>query len=673
MPRFRDLCHNCRPSDAPRVPERKLRERSVDPAALEMLEKAKQIGVDTAYDRVVAQQPQCKFGYEGICCRICAMGPCRIKDGDGPESKGICGANAYTIVARNIVRLVAAGTSAHSDHGRHIAKVLLHSAKGHAPDYKIADVDKLMSVAKKLGLEIEGKSVEEITKEVAIAALTDFGRYTDEPLTWINTFITEGRKSKFNATNIMPTSIDGSITGLLHQTHIGVDTDPVNIIFGGLKTALSDLNGCSLSTDLTDILFGTPRPVVTEANLAVLEKDKVNIVVHGHNPLLSQMVVKAAREMEAEAKKAGATGIGLSGICCTGNEVLVREGVQIASNFASQELAIMTGAVDVMVVDVQCIMPGLRAVSECFDTKIVTTMPISKIPGSYHFAFDEEHAVESAKAIIRLAIDTFKERQGKQVDIPQIKNKVIAGFSMEALKEIFGCVSPEEPLQVLADALASGEIKGIAYLIGCNNLKVMQDDTHLKIAMELVKNDVLVICGGCSAQTFAKYGLLTSEAAEQYAGEGLKKFLNRLNEAAGDKLDEKLPLMFHTGSCVDYSRGARLANELATLMGIDMPKLPFVVSAPEAMSEKAVAIGCYWLALGIPVHVGVLPPIEGSDLVYGVATQIASDVFGGYFIFEVDGNVAAKKILNALEYRTWKLGVHKQTAEKFETSLCQGY
>ncbi len=672
MPRFRDFLHTAKPSDAPRIIDKKLRERTVDPAALEVLQIAKELKISTAFDRAIAQQPQCRFGYTGVCCRVCAQGPCKVKD-DGPDSKGICGANAYTIVARNIVRMVAAGASAHSDHGKHLAKVLYHLAEGKAPDYKISDPDKLKVVAKKIGLEIEGKSDLELAKEVAVAALTDYGRYTDEPVTWINTYITEARKLRFKATDIMPTSIDGSVTGIMSQTHIGVDADPVNIIFGGLKTALADLNGCSLATDCTDILFGTPKPVYSEANLGVLEKDKVNIIVHGHDPLLSQMVVQAARGLEAEAKSAGAQGIQLSGICCTGNEVLMREGVPLATSFASQELAIMTGAVDVMVVDVQCIMPGLRAVSECFKTKLVTTMPNSKIPGYYHYAFDEEHALDSAKAIVRLAIDTYRERQGQPVNIPQIKNKVTAGFSLEALKEIFGFVNPENPIKVLADALNSGEIKGIAYLIGCNNLKGMQDENHLKIAKELVKNDVLILCGGCSAQSYAKFGLLTPEAVEEYAGEGLKSFLNRLNDAAGDSLAQKLPLMFHTGSCVDYSRGARLASELANEMGIDMPKLPFAVSAPEAMSEKAVAIGCYWLALGVPVHVGVLPPIEGSDLVYGVATQVASDVFGGYFIFEVDGDISAKKILSALEYRTWKLGVHKQATEKFETALCQGY
>ncbi len=673
MPRFRDLSHTSKPSNSPRVVDRKLRERTVDPAALEGLRKAKEMGIATAYDRLIAQQPQCKFGYEGVCCRLCIQGPCRIKDGDGPDSKGICGANAYTIVARNIVRMIAGGASAHSDHGRHLAKVLLRSALGQAPDYKVTDNEKLINVAKRIGMDVEGKTETELANAVAVEALKEFGRYTDEPLTWVSSNITEGRKQKFNTTNIMPSSIDGTITGLLQQTHIGVDADPVNIIFAGLKTALADINGCLIATDCTDILFGTPKPVLTEANLGVLEKDKVNVTVHGHNPLLSQIIVQAAREMDDEAKKSGAAGINLTGICCTGNEVLMREGIPLATNFASQELAIMTGAVDVMVVDVQCIMPSLRAVSECFKTKLVTTMPNAKIPGSYHYAFDENNALESAKAIIRLAIDTFKERKDLPVDIPQIKNKVIAGFSLEALTEIFGYVNSNNPMKVVADALEAGEIKGIAYLIGCNNLKGIHDENHLQVAKELAKNDILILCGGCAAQAYAKFGLLTHEAVDKYAGEGLKKFINRLNDAAGDKIIEKLPLMFHTGSCVDYSRGVKFANQLADEMGIDLPKLPFVVSAPEAMSEKAVAIGSYWVALGFPVHVGAMPPLEGSTLVYSLVTQIAADVFGGYFIFETNGEIAASKILSALEYRSWKLGLHKKISEKYQTELCHGY
>jgi len=675
MPRFADGNLKSTPSviRKERIKDPKNPKRSVDPAALLMLEKAKEQNLITAFDRFAAQQPQCAFGYEGICCRICFQGPCRIKAEEGPGSKGICGASAYTIVARNITRMMAGGASAHSDHGRHIAHALFHAAEGKIPDYQVKDEEKLRRVAERVGISADGKNTHELAKEISLAALEDFGRQTDEPCRWLWSYITEGRKKKFEDCCIAPTAIDRAIVAMLHQTHIGVDADPVNIIFGGLKTSLADYTGMHISTDLSDILFGTPKPVVSEANLGVLQADKVNIVVHGHNPLLSQTVVNTAREMEAEAKAAGAQGIQLAGICCTGNEVLMRSGIPLATNFASQELAIMTGAVDVMVVDVQCIMPSVRNLSECFHTKIVTTMNNSKIPGSYHFAFDENHAVESAKGIIRLAIEAYKARKGRNCDIPQIKNKVVAGFSLEALLELFAAVNPENPISVLTDAIENGDLAGVALFAGCNNLESVHDHAHLTIAKELAKHNVFMVGTGCSAQALAKAGLLDPAAVEEYAGEGLKAFLKKLADANKEKLADGLPLLFHMGSCVDNSRAHDLHTMMAEQMGVDIPKVPFVATAPEAMSEKAVSIGAGAVAMGLPVHVGTMPPIEGSRLTYGIATQIAYDVYGGYFIFETDANVAADKLKAALDYRTWKLGIHRKQAEKYETKLCENY
>ena len=321
------------------------------------------------------------------------------------------------------------------------------------------DEKKLRRVAANIGISAEGKSVNELAEEVALAALNDFGNITSEPCRWLTSYITEGRKKKFDDCNIYPTSIDRAVVGMLHETHMGVDADPVNIVFNALRVSLADFTGMHISTDISDILFGTPEPCVSEANLGVMKADKVNIIVHGHNPLLSQTVVDVANEMEEEAKAAGAAGIQISGICCTGNEVLMRSGIPIATNFSSQELAIMTGACDLMVVDVQCIMPSIRAVAECFNTTIVTTMANSKIPGSHHVAFDEDHAVASAKEIIRLAIDTFKERKGKEVFIPQHKNKVVAGFSFESMMEIFGGLNAEVPMQALIDEIEAGRLK----------------------------------------------------------------------------------------------------------------------------------------------------------------------------------------------------------------------
>jgi carbon-monoxide dehydrogenase catalytic subunit len=680
MPRLSDTSlQNSKPSVGrkDRIRDARNVKRTIDPAILEMLDVTKEKNIITTFDRWSAQQPQCQFGYTGICCRICFQGPCRIKAEDGPGSMGICGAKDYTIVSRNAIRMMAGGASAHSDHGRHIAHVLHAAAEGHAPDYKITDPDKLRRVAKRIGLNVEGKFDNELAREVAEVALEDFGKQDDSPTTFLWSTLCDGRKSKFVECNVVPTAIDRAVVEVMHRTHIGVDTDPVNIIFGGIKAALADQTGMQLATDLSDILFATPKPVMSEANMGVLKADKVNIIVHGHNPLLSQMIVYASKEpdIQGEAKAAGADGILIAGVCCTGNEVLMRSGIPIANNYMGAELVLSTGAVDAMVVDVQCVNPGLRNAAECFSTKLVTTMPLAKIPGSYHVAFDDNRAMESAKEIIRLAIDSFKVRKasGAPVQIPGYKNKVMSGFSMEALMDIFGAINPNNPVKVLTDAIESGEIAGVCLLAGCNNLAVVHDLMHTEVIKGLAARNVFLIGTGCVMQAAAKHGLLNYDAVEKYAAPGLKAFIGRLCEANKDRLPDNLPLAFHMGSCVDNSRAYNLLTAMATQLGVDIPKVPFVASAPEAMSEKAVSIGTWLIANGVPTHVGPIPPLEGSELVWNVVSCIAHDVFGGYFIFETAPQAAVDKLVSALEYRTWKLGIHKKAAAEYETDLCQAY
>lgn len=672
MPRYRDLTHTARPSDAPRVVDAKNPIRTTDPGALQMLEMIKDKKIETVFDRVVAQQPQCAFGYKGICCRICLAGPCRVKKEDGPGSRGICGATAYTIVSRNVVRMIAGGAASHSEHARHILHTAHALVEGHASDYDIKSPAKLHEVAGKLGVETLNREDKEILKDVVEIGYADFGRYQDRPLAFLDSLITAGRRNKFKHTNIMPRSIDGTVTEIIAQTAMGVDADPVNIIFGGLKASLSDLGGSYMGSTMSDVLFGIPEPIVSEANLGVINPKMVNIAVHGHNPVLSEMVVAAARAMKEDAKKAGAEGVNIVGICCTGNELLMREGVYLATSSASQEMAILTGALDAMVVDIQCIYPAVQTLAECFHTKVITTEFIMKVPGAQHIAFNTATAMDDAKKLIRIAIEAYGKRDPKKIAIPSEKHQLVAGFSREVLTDIFAKINPERPISVLTDAIQSGQLKGVAFIIGCNNLKRFQDESHITILKELVKNDVLVITGGCSAGAYAKFGFMSPLAVDAYAGEGLKSFFKTLEEA-NPQLSTRLPLVFHVGSCVDYTRGIELLVAMADELGVDTPKVPFVVSAPEAMHEKAVAIGSYCVTMGIPVHVGSMPPVEGSDLVYGVTTQIAHDVFGGNFILEVDPVIGATKLLNALEYRTWKLGIHKQTAEKHETALAQGW
>lgn len=645
--------------------------RTIDPAALAVIDKNSENGQhETAYERYVKMQPQCNFGRSGVCCRICLQGPCRITK---KASKGICGAHGYSIVARNLIRSISGGTGAHADHSRHMLYALMEVLEGNAPDYKVEDSAKLKRVAKRLGIEVEGKEDNVLLEAVLEQAVSDFSKITSETCKWLETTVVPERLEVFKSCNINPRSVHTTIAETMGQTHMGVDADPVNLIFQGLKTSLCDYICMHIGTDLSDILFGTPEPVTTEANFGVLDPEMVNIAVHGHNPLLSEMIVRQAREMKGEAEAAGAKGVKCMGICCTGNEVLMRQGVPVLTNFLSQELPIMTGSVDLMVVDVQCIMPGIKAVADCYHTRIVTTMAHSKIPGSYHIDFSEEHAVAKAQEVINLAIEAFKERKDKEVDIPDIKHKVTAGFSMEAMEDVLGAVNPDEPIKVVTDAIDSGQLKGVVLFAGCNNLRVPHDASGAYLIKEMAKNDVLIVATGCAAGTAAKLGLMNDAAVEEYAGEGLKSFIHMLNDANEDRLKEKLPLVFHMGSCVDNSRAYDFTTALARQWGVDVPKVPFVASAPEAMSEKAVSIGSWCVTLGVPTHVGVVPEVTGSALVDGIALQIAEDVYGGYFIWEEDPVKAAEKILAALHERSWKLKIHKQTAEKYETELSTGW
>jgi carbon-monoxide dehydrogenase catalytic subunit len=630
---------------------------SADPAVHQLLPKAKKDGVKTAWDRYDEMQTQCGFGQLGICCRICLMGPCRIDPfGEGAQ-KGICGATPDLMVARNLARMIAGGAAAHSDHARHVALTMLEVAKGHAPAYSIKDETKLKAVAQRIGLDIEGKTIREIAKEVVLSALEDFSRQDVKvPCTWAATTVTKGRMDTFAKLGVVPHNIDAVICETMHRTTMGVDSDAVNVLLGAIKCALADYAGMYIASDLSDILFGTPTPVVTEANLGVLEEDAVNIAVHGHNPVLCEVVCDVAAEMDARAKEAGAkAGINMVGICCSGNEVMMRRGVPLATNSLSQGLAISTGVMDAVVVDVQCIYPALGQLAECYHTKIITTSPIAKMPGAVHIEFHEDTAKESAEKIIETAIEAFKNRDSKKILIPNVKNKAFAGFSTEAIVAALAKLYPNDPLKPLVDNIANGNILGICLFAGCNNPKTPQDESFLTIAKELARNNVLIVATGCGAGAFAKAGLLTPEATNEYAGDTLKAVLTAIGEAAG--LGGPLPLVLHMGSCVDNPRAVTIAVAVANELGVDIDKLPVVASAPEAMHEKAVSIGTGAMALGLPVHLGVVPPILGSNNVTEVLTSTVKGLVGGYFFVETNPLSAAAKIIEAMKERRKALGI----------------
>ncbi len=617
-----------------------MKEKSVDRASQEMLQHAKQEHLETAWDRWELQQPQCGFGQLGLCCRICNMGPCRIDPfGSGPK-RGVCGADADTFVARHLTRMIAAGTAAHSDHGRDVAHTLLLAAEGHR-GYRIKDPLKLRKVAAEFGIGADTKNDAEIAKALAEKALAQFGQQEGE-LT-LTRRAPQARQEIWRKLGIMPRGIDREVVEMMHRTTMGVDTDYKNILLQGMRTSLADgWGGSMLATDIQDILFGTPTPLRSRVNLGVLKKDEVNVVVHGHEPILSEMLVVASRDPELMklAQQKGARGINITGICCTANEILMRHGIPIAGNFLQQELALATGAVDAMIVDVQCVMPALASLAQCFHTKLIATSPKAKFPNTDFVEFREERAIEAAKEIIQRAIENYPNREPRRMQIPDASMDLIAGFTSESVFRFLGG-RYRATYRPLNDAIMDGRLRGAVGIVGCNNPNITHDWGHLTLTKELLKNDVLVVSSGCSAIADAKFGLLRPEAAHNYAGPGLREIC----ETVG------IPPVLHVGACVDNSRILTTLIEIVGEGGLgdDFAKLPVAGSAPEWMSEKAVAIGFYFVASGALVHFGTPQPIYGSKNVTEFLTKDVETLVGGKFAFEPDPQKAAKLILEHLD------------------------
>lgn len=603
--------------------------RTVDPAAQAMMAKAGESDIGTAYDRHVSQGKRCPFGEAGTCCRICEMGPCRISK---KNPRGICGADAATVASRHLIRQVAAGVAAHSDHGHDIVKTLLMTARGEAQGYQIKGEQRLHEIAKEWGIETADRTKEAIAEELALAALAEFNRQEGE-IHYPAARAPEATVKDWRRNGLIPVGIEHEIVETLHRTHEGVDADYRNILMHGLRTSMGDgWAGAMLATDLGDILFGTPEPVRSEVNLGVLKADQVNIVVHGHEPTLSEMVVAASRDPEllelATAK--GAAGIMVGGICCTANEILMRQGAPVVGNFLHQELAIATGAVDVMLVDVQCIIPAVIEHAGRFHTKVITTSKKAHIPGAEHVQFEEAKALDIAKDIVRRAVENFPNRG--PVDIPQHKNDLVAGFTVANTFTHLGG-RYRSSFRPLNDGIISGRLRGVAAVIGCNTVKKTQDDSHLKMVKEFLKNDVLVIMTGCAATACAKAGLLQPEAAAEYAGQGLQEIC----EAVG------IPPVLHFGSCVDNSRILVALCELINEGGLGekLSDLPIAGAAPEAMCEKAIAIGFYCVASGAFVNYAPTMRIQGSEDVTRFLTEDVEEITGGKFSFEEDPVEAA--------------------------------
>jgi carbon-monoxide dehydrogenase catalytic subunit len=604
-----------------------------------MLKKARAEGIQTVHDRLDRQTPHCKFCELGTTCRNCTMGPCRVSE---KNPLGVCGADADVIVARNFGRFVTGGAAGHSDHGRDLIEVLEAIVEGETGDYRITEENKLRVIAGEIGIETDGRPTMDVARDVMDRFFADFGSRQKEVAFLAR--VPQVRKDKWAGLKMTPRGVDREIAEMMHRTHMGCDNDAPNTLIHAARTALADgWGGSMIGTELSDVIFGVPTPKMSTANLGVIKADQVNLLVHGHNPVVSEMILAAAREPELvnRAKELGATGINVAGLCCTGNELLMRQGIPMAGNHLMTELAIITGAVEAIVVDYQCIMPSLVQVSGCYHTKFIDTANKARFTGAIHVDFQPRTAMRQAREIVSIAVEAFAQRDPGRVDIPCEPVEIMTGFSNEAVMAALG-----GSLDPLVQAIAAGDVRGAVGIVGCNNPKIKQDSMNVKLAEELIKKDILVLVTGCVTTAAGKAGLLVPDAIEK-AGPGLKKVCGALG----------IPPVLHYGSCVDNARILQLCAALANALNVDISDLPVGASSPEWYSEKAAAIGLYAVASGIYTHLGHPPNILGSKTVTDLAVSGLEDLVGATFFIESDMVKAADMFDERIKAKRKALGL----------------
>ena len=624
-------------------------------ASKEMIEKTAAEGIKTVFKRAQEMEP-CPIGAGGSCCGSCFMGPCRLsepqeeKEAEEKNRVGVCGATSETVAARNLVRGIAGGASAHSDHGRRVAEIFLKAAKGEIPDYEIKDQQKLYALAMDFGIDIENVRTEQIAVTVGELSLAEWGKQAGELVMARRAPLK--RQEIWRKHNIFPRGIDREIVEAMHRTHMGVDQEYKNLLSQGTRVAISDgWGGAMLATELQDILLGTPVPVRGAFNLGVLKDDEVNIIIHGHDPLLSEMIILAGQDSELRklAVSQGAKGINLAGLCCGGNEMLMRHGIPIAGNFLQQELVITTGVVDAMIVEGGGVMPSIVDIAQRYHTDIITTNPHAKISGAKHLEFNVYDARNSAKEIVRAAIENYPNRS-KKANIPNRTSDGIAGFSHETIAYLLGGMF-RASYRPLNDNIIGGRIRGIAGVVGGNNVRTTHDRWHGELVKELIKNDVLVLTTGCAAIACGKQGLLLPESAATHAGSGLAEVCETLG----------IPPVLHMGSCVDNSRILLAATAVVKEGGLgdDISDLPLAGAAPEAMSEEDLSIGQCFVASGIYTVLGGGFPAGGSDSLATFLFKELEEAFGGMWDCAGDPTEMAGKMIAHIDKKRKALGIDK--------------
>ena len=604
--------------------------RNTCPSADKPMENyIRSLPLETAHHRVENQKTKCGFGLQGVCCRLCANGPCRIT----PTSpRGICGASADTIVARNFLRAVAAGSGCYIHVVENTARQLKNT--GLHRD-KIRSEKALNHLAELFG--VTGTDKYDLCVKVADAVLSDLYRPEYEAMELVEKLAYAPRVKRWKELGIMPGGAKGEVFNNIVKTSTNLSSDPVEMLVSCLRLGVSTgLYGLQLTNLLNDVVLGDPEIRPAPVGMNVINPDYINILITGHQHSLFTYIQDRLldEDVVAKAQAAGAKGFKLVGCTCVGQDLQLRGAhyTEIfdghAGNNYISEAVLSCGAIDAVLSEFNCTLPGIEAICDELKIKQICLDVVAKKANAEYIPFNYETRQADGDRIIDEIIAAYKARRGSvpmNLFADHGNKNTLTGVSEGSLKAFLG-----GSWKPLIDLIVAGKIKGLAGVVGCSSVAYGHDTLTAELTKELIAKDILVLTAGCSSGGLENIGLMTPEAAD-LAGPSLRAVCKELG----------IPPVLNFGPCLAIGRLEIVATEIAEELGVDLPQLPLVLSAAQWLEEQALADGAFALALGLPLHLGVPPFITGSKLVTKVLTEDMVGLTGGRIIVDGDGKRAA--------------------------------
>jgi anaerobic carbon-monoxide dehydrogenase catalytic subunit len=620
--------------------------KSADCKLCDFLESKSEI--ETSFNRMETQKAKCKFGQTGVCCKLCSNGPCKIT----PKSpRGVCGADADTIVARNFLRAIAAGSACYLHVVENTARNLKSIGEGKG-DTKLKSLETLNALAQALNINEQDTNKKAI--KVAEEVLKDLYKPSYEKMEIVKKLAYGPRFAKWEELGILPGGAKSEVFDAIVKTSTNLGSDPVDMLLNALRLGVATgVYGLVLTNLLNDIVLGEPKIRQAKVGFRVIDEDYINIMVTGHQHsdiahLQDKLIEKQTKQ---RAVSAGAKGFKIVGCTCVGQDLQLR-GEHYSEVFAghagnnfTSEAVLATGAIDLVLSEFNCTIPGIETVADKFDVKMICLDEVAKKKNAEYIPFDMDKAAEISEKIISAAITSYQDRRKKvTIDIPKDHgyDDVITGVSEGSLKSFLG--GSFEPL---INLIVEGKIKGVAGVVGCSNLTAMGHDVFtVELTKELIKRNILVLSAGCSSGGLENVGLM-SPSASKLAGDSLREVCESLG----------IPPVLNFGPCLAIGRLVMVAVELATALKIDIPQLPLVMSAPQWLEEQALADASFALALGLPIHVAISPFIDGSPVVSKVLKEDMVTLTGGRLIVEEDVIKAADELEKIIDEKRKGLNI----------------